>query len=174
VDRFRLVRCAGDHERAHGRSGAEAIPRKLLVRCFQLRYHFEHKPRPVLLLEQARKGATLTPSTAAKTSPPDVDAGWTEYTGRNVSMAELAMDLGQNAYFGRPVIDRTGLKGRYDITLKFSARPGAPPGFAQSRRPPLAAALRRKLGLRLVPGKSPMPVLVIDAARPVASRCTEP
>jgi uncharacterized protein (TIGR03435 family) len=128
----------------------------------------------VLLLEQDRKGATLTPSTAAKTSPPDVDAGWTEYTGRNVSMVELAMDLGQNAYFGRPVIDRTGLKGRYDITLKFSARPGAPPGFAQSRRPPLAAALRRKLGLRLVPGKSPMPVLVIDAARPVASRCTEP
>ncbi len=147
---------------------------KLLVRCFDLRYHFEHKPRSVLLLEQDRKGATLTPSTAAKTSPPDSDAGWTQFTGRNVTMGELAMALGENAYFGRPVLDRTGLTGKYDITLKFSPRVGAPAGIEHNRRPPLSVMLRRKLGLRLVPAKSPMPVLVIDAARPVASRCTEP
>ncbi len=89
-------------------------------------------------------------------------------------MGELAMALGENAYFDRPVFDRTGLTGRYDITLKFSARPGAPPGIAQNRRPSLAAMLRRRLGLRLVPAKSPMPVLRIDLARAVATRCTEP
>ena len=62
-------------------------------------------------------------------------------------MGELAMALGENAYFDRPVFDRTGLTGRYDITLKFSAR---------------------------VPAKSPMPVLRVDLARAVAMRCTEP
>ena len=77
--------------------------------------------------------------------------------------------MGQLSYAaGRPVYDRTGLTGRYDITLKYTtddmAEPvagadGAPP---LDTAPPLAKALEEQLGLKLVPARGNMDVIVID------------
>jgi uncharacterized protein (TIGR03435 family) len=80
----------------------------------------------------------------------------------------------------RPVIDRTGLGGRFDIDLTytpeaFSAaalaqRPGAtlPPDVDPSG-PPLATALREQLGLKLDSVRAPVEVLVIERAEPLAA-----
>jgi uncharacterized protein (TIGR03435 family) len=74
------------------------------------------------------------------------------------------------------VIDKTGLKGLYDITLQWdrdsrlnaNAVPNAiatAPSAALG--PSLPAALEEQLGLRLQSAKGPLPVLVIDSvARP--------
>jgi bla regulator protein BlaR1 len=74
----------------------------------------------------------------------------------------------------KPVIDQTGLKGRYDFmlelpvgTLSFSLappNPDAPP--ADPKGTPFLNALREQLGLKLVSSKGPIRKLVIDHVEP--------
>jgi uncharacterized protein (TIGR03435 family) len=63
---------------------------------------------------------------------------------------------------GKPVVDKTGASGRFDILLDFdtySARGEAvPPDY---HKPALTTALREQLGLRLLPQKASFPVLVV-------------
>jgi uncharacterized protein (TIGR03435 family) len=69
----------------------------------------------------------------------------------------------------RPVIDRTGLKGNYDIELSYLdeslADKSVSPNAAQSesKRPSLVTALREQLGMKLEPTRGPVEVLVIDS-----------
>src|SRR5262249_43334711 len=58
----------------------------------------------------------------------------------------------------RPVLDQTGLTGRYDFTLT-----GIDPGHTESARTALLAAVRAQLGLSLEPATAPVAVLVIDS-----------
>lgn len=63
---------------------------------------------------------------------------------------------------GRPVIDRTGLTGAFDISLE---RPPTTPSDGAASDPPgtsLITALREQLGLRLEPGKGPVEFLIVD------------
>jgi uncharacterized protein (TIGR03435 family) len=83
----------------------------------------------------------------------------------------------------RPVVDKTGLTGKYDFNLEYtpdlSALPGPPPppGFAGPGAAPgapsteasepgsnLAAAIEQQLGLRLVSNKAKLDVVVVDKA----------
>lgn len=82
-------------------------------------------------------------------------------------------------FAGRTVIDRTGLTGTYDATLRFApdyaamsrvapigrlaVPPPLPANIAQADdAPPLEAALREQLGLKLESQPGTMEVLVID------------
>jgi uncharacterized protein (TIGR03435 family) len=73
-----------------------------------------------------------------------------------------------SASVDRPVIDRTGLGGRFVYDMRYaSASPqtavssaAADPGL-----PPLAVALEEQLGLRLEPVRGPVDVLVIDSVQ---------
>jgi uncharacterized protein (TIGR03435 family) len=76
----------------------------------------------------------------------------------------------------RPVIDRTGLEGRFDIELEaveIKATPDYKTGPSDLALPPAAGpsifvAVREQLGLKLEPQTAPIPVVVIDRAeRPV-------
>lgn len=59
---------------------------------------------------------------------------------------------------GRPVIDKTGLTGTYNMDLKY-----APEGSPDSDLPSMFAALQEQLGLKLEPQKDvPITVLVVD------------
>jgi len=62
---------------------------------------------------------------------------------------------------GKPVLDKTGLTGKYDFTLEFE--PAALAGKDESGRPSIFTALEEQLGLKLVPAKEPVDVLVIDS-----------
>jgi uncharacterized protein (TIGR03435 family) len=74
----------------------------------------------------------------------------------------------------KPVVDQTGLKGRYDFMLQLPARilsfsvaapsPDAP--LADPKGTPLLTALREQLGLKLVASKGPIRKLVVDHAEP--------
>jgi uncharacterized protein (TIGR03435 family) len=74
-------------------------------------------------------------------------------------------------FVDRPVVDRTGLTGFYDLELDFTPvqtpfppGPGGPaPAAPDSNSPPLIfTALQEQLGLKLKPETAPGDVLVID------------
>src|SRR4029434_2904820 len=86
-----------------------------------------------------------------------------------IEMRGLANELPSQ---GRPVVDMTGLTGRYDVDLTFTPevfsaaaleRRGttAPPNV-DPNGPPLATALVDQLGLKLEAKRAPISVVVID------------
>jgi uncharacterized protein (TIGR03435 family) len=95
------------------------------------------------------------------------------------TMDSLAFLIG--GQLGRPVIDATGLKGRYALTLSWFMEPigaGPPPpapgGDAVPRAsepsaggPTIFRAVQDQLGLKLEPKKSMIEILVIDRAEKV-------
>ena len=75
----------------------------------------------------------------------------------------------------RPVVDKTGLTGMYDFTLRFAPESagspgvlkllglaGAPPPAVDPNAPSLTAALQEQLGLKLEGARGPVEVVVID------------
>lgn len=71
----------------------------------------------------------------------------------------------------RPVIDKTGIVGKFDIHLRFSQEGLATGQHGDAGRgvtsvdpsgPTIFTALQEQLGLKLVPAKGPIDVLVID------------
>jgi len=99
--------------------------------------------------------------------PPGLVAG----SGRTI--AELASGT-LSDLTGRPVIDKTGLTGLYDFTLKYSPElgrvagppgllsPGAPALAIDPDAPSLSVALQEQLGLKLESARGPVEVVVID------------
>jgi uncharacterized protein (TIGR03435 family) len=73
----------------------------------------------------------------------------------NATMEPLANDLA--GLIGEPVIDGTGLEGRYKISLHVFIGSPMPPD-----QPDLFEALEDQLALKLVPQKRSIEVLVID------------
>jgi uncharacterized protein (TIGR03435 family) len=146
----------------------------MLADRFKLRTHHETRRLPVYVLVQAKGGSKITPSTKAgeeKLGGTDGPPG--SWKGNGVTMAELAGDLSSLPEIGgRIVIDETGLKERFDFTLKWppdSTMGAAPPGpdsgaESDSSAPSLLTALREQLGLKLEIKKEPVDVIVIDSA----------
>jgi uncharacterized protein (TIGR03435 family) len=83
-------------------------------------------------------------------------------SARKMLIGELARGLTLAA--GRPVVDRTGLTGEFDIDLIYQSDlvAGGGPRF---EAPPLPTALRDQLGLKLESGRGPIDVVVIDAVQ---------
>ena len=79
-------------------------------------------------------------------------------------MERLAQQLTRQA--SRPVLDKTGLTGRYDFTLEWTdvERFGAADAGAAggSEGPSIFAALQEQLGLRLESQRGPVEVIVIE------------
>ena len=82
-----------------------------------------------------------------------------------ISIAQLARwVLGT----GRPVVDKTGLTGRYDVTIQRPAlQPSAQQAGVSAADPsPSAASIADQLGLKLEPSKGQVETLVIDHVEP--------
>ena len=101
-------------------------------------------------------------------------------TGQARSIASLVQAL--SVVLGCPVLDRTGLAGKYDFKLGWtpdddqvqSLSPGAPKDRPasplDSNAPAIFEAIQEQLGLKLVSGKGPVEVFVIDhVERPSAN-----
>jgi uncharacterized protein (TIGR03435 family) len=97
-------------------------------------------------------------------------------TAQAVSMTGLVAMLSMQ--LGATVVDKTGLTGKYDFTLKWApdmsqspivggagAGPGAPPP-PDTSAPSLFTALEEQLGLRLESQKGPVDIIVIDHVEP--------
>jgi uncharacterized protein (TIGR03435 family) len=90
----------------------------------------------------------------------------TKLFARHQNMDQLAATIAD--YLKCPVVDQTGLTGRYDFTLAFESdprettettQPGAP---SQNAGPTIFAAVQEQLGLRLEPKRGPVEMVIVD------------
>ena len=83
-----------------------------------------------------------------------------------IARAQMLSDLAKilTGFVRGPVVDTTGLTGRYDFTLDFSTDAGASPDVLDTSAPDVPTALQEQLGLRLEPRKTQFDMLVVDSA----------
>jgi len=124
----------------------------LADRC-KLAYHWETRELPVYVLVAAKGGAKL------QQSDEQTVQAWTWREHINVeggnTLERLAEELTRVA--GRPVVNRTGLTGRYTLELEWAADEDG-----DADVPTLFTAIREQLGLRLEPERAMVEVVVID------------
>ena len=110
--------------------------------------------------QEAAMKAGQPPHPPSPNSGPPCGYTWSSaiHSG-GIPLAQLAGMLDWVA--GRVIVDRTGLPGRYEFTLRF-ASPTAPPSDAPDAPPVLFTALQEQLGLRLDAVRAPVDTLVID------------
>ena len=145
-----------------GRSTSDAEQRLMLQSMlsdrFQLAAHIETRVLPAYELAVGKNGPKLHQATPDEIggrvfpNAPGVSA-------RQISMARLAELL--STKLDRPVADKTGLSGLFDIDLKWTPDT-APPDSGLG--PSVFTAVQEQLGLRLEARRLPIDVLVIDRA----------
>ena len=154
-----------------GQADGEGVPnlhqiqemlQSLLASRFGLTVHREKRELAIYAITVAKGGPRLTKSPSGSNGLPTQSGHGTggedirRFT--NNSMSDFA--LGMQAFLDKPVVDETGLTGRYDFVLKWTPDesntndPNAPPG--------MFTAVQEELGLKLEPTKGPTDVLVID------------
>ncbi len=180
----------------------DTMIKSLLVERFQLAYHHEAKEMSVYELLVGKDGPKLKesdlsiqpaarepgepaprPSTDEKGFPvlPQrrtvqligrVTDGIAHWAANQQLISELASFLERPV--NRPVVDKTGLTGQYDVRLSFDDTTQTGPGQAgpaadgtrlddtPSGGPNVFKAVEQQLGLKLQPAKDPIDVLVID------------
>jgi bla regulator protein blaR1 len=136
----------------------------LLVERFQLIIHHETKEQPVYALVIGKNGSKLQESQSQQSLMRMMGLG--SLNGEGVGLDLLARVLSNQ--LGRPVIDRTGLKGNFDFKLQWTPDPGQPDGLDGGPPPPdpngpsIFTAVQEQLGLRLESQKGPVDFIVID------------
>jgi uncharacterized protein (TIGR03435 family) len=151
-----------------------AMLRGLLSDRFKLSFHREPREFSVYALEVAKAGPKLAESSAPVTDPAalisTVYPDHMHLPAKNATMGDFASLL-QRALLDRPVVDRTGLTGRYDFNLdwapdetQFGGEVGAATADAQA--PPFFTAIEQQLGLHIEATRATVDALVIDSAEP--------
>jgi len=130
--------------------------RNALTDRFHLRVHAETREMTVYFLTVDHRDAKLRPAT--ETSGANYLVLKNEITAMHTGMAGFA-DVLTDFIADRPVLDRTGLTDEFQFKLQFSDNEDDP-----ASGPSIYTALTDQLGLKLVAGKAPIEVLVIDGA----------
>lgn len=180
-----VIEAKGDREadakmasltRAQQSAEQQHMLQALLADRFQLKTHWETRQGDIYHLVVARGGTKLG---AAGSMPPSAgelksfgdrpipalyqknDGQGFDFIAHGCSMGEWADTL--TSQFGRPVIDETGLTGKYDFVLQYRGRWDRDRDAADlDPTPPMDRALEEELGLKVEPAKGPVRVLVID------------
>jgi uncharacterized protein (TIGR03435 family) len=126
---------------------------------FQLRVHRETRDYPVYGLVIAKGGSKLKASADTKFG---VKTGRGHLEIHAGSMPAFVGYLLSTRAADRPMVDMTGLKGYFDITLDWTPENIQP--VPTDIGPSVFTAMREQLGLRLESQKSPFEVIVIDHA----------
>jgi uncharacterized protein (TIGR03435 family) len=146
------------------------IVQSLLTERFALKSHQEERKMAAFALTVGKNGPKMTKTADASESPNFV-APLGMLDARSSTMGEFVNFL-QSSILGQPVVDNTGLTGRWDFTLKWTpdetqfTGPGmkVSPAAADDANgpPPLFTAIQDQLGLKLESQKADVPVLVVD------------
>jgi uncharacterized protein (TIGR03435 family) len=135
---------------------------KLMADRFQLKFHFEKREQTVYVLSVVKAGPKLTRSQSDPNASGGMGFGPPGHFGAtNATMGDVAGALGQGA-LNRPVVDQTGLTGRFDLRLTWTPDESQSATESADAPPDLFTAIQEQLGLKLVSTKAPVDVLVID------------
>ena len=133
--------------------------RQLLADRFKLSVHREPKEVQGYSLQVAKGGAKLEASKGIQSRGAILKGG---LRGYDIPLDTLAGML--STPLGRPVVNETGLEGKFDISLDYAID-----GAADSTLPSIFTALQERLGLKLIPQKVRIETLVIDHAERIPS-----
>ena len=159
---------------------AAVLLQSLLRERFNLRVVQDKRPMPVYALviarpdqrfgpqlgpttancddPEVRRRANVAPSSEGGLRPCALAVALDRFSGSGVLMSTFADILARPA--GRPVIDRTGLEGRFDIQLRWAVTP-------EAQEPSVFTAVQEQLGLKLQDDTAPLDVVVVQRiARP--------
>ena len=154
------------------RKQLQGLVQKLIAQRFSLTFHRDKRELSVYVLSVAKTGAKLTKSEDQGGLPGFGLRGLGALNVHNSSMSEFA-GMMQETVMDRPVIDQTGLAGRYDFTLNWTPDDSqfggmgakVPPPTDNTNPPPnLYTAIQEQIGLKLDATKAPTDVMVIDHA----------
>jgi uncharacterized protein (TIGR03435 family) len=145
---------------------------KMAAERYKLTFHPDKKELSVYVLSVAKGGPKLTKSEGDPNGLPGLffrgkpgDLGV-----RNATIADFT-GLMQSAVLDKPVVNQTGLTGKYDFTLLWTPDDsqfqgmGAkipPPTDSANAPPNLYTAIQEQIGLKLEATKAPADVMVID------------
>lgn len=159
-----------------------SMQQSLLAGRFHLKAHFETRVLPVYELVPAKGGLKITEvpapperipgdppisHRAGDPLPPGTSMGSFNsnglhvLNGRAIKMALLARIIGGDAG-DRPIVDHTGFTGYFDVKDLTWAPLGDASADSAPDAPSLIGAMEKTLGIKLVPAKDPIEVLVID------------
>jgi uncharacterized protein (TIGR03435 family) len=151
----------------------QAMLAAMLEERFHVKVHVEVKELPVYDLVVTKDGPKFKESPPEPAADPETPKkpsdrgnmsvnshnGNSELTTNAVPMLDLVSSLSNMV--DRTVIDKTGLKGEYDIHLKYTSE-NAPQPLPDDAPPVLFTAIQEQLGLKLVASKGPVNTLVVD------------
>jgi uncharacterized protein (TIGR03435 family) len=153
----------------------DELSHDLLATRFGMKFHMEQRELTAYVITVAKGGPKLLPTASGPTDSGQIGLGYGNATIHNMTVANFAKWF-QTDVLDRPVIDRTGLTGFYDFTLKWTPDesqyprlrqngaqlPSVPEGM--SAEPALNEAAEQQLGLKIERMKTMVPVMVIDHA----------
>jgi uncharacterized protein (TIGR03435 family) len=141
---------------------------QLLADRFKLVAHTETRQLPVyaLVVANPKNGPKLQSAKDLSNRSTSLNNGRLKAEG--ITLEDLAQKLTRSLsdVLGHVVIDKTGLTGRYDLTLKWTAdmTTSTTPNSDPNAPPDIFTAIQEQLGLKLESTKAPIPVLVVDHA----------
>jgi uncharacterized protein (TIGR03435 family) len=138
---------------------------ELLKERFHLVARRESGERPILALLVDKGGPKLRPYDDASSGPPSVHDSRILFMARQ--LPDLCERLGKVT--GRPVVDRTGLDGDYQIELTYSPF-GSPSVDQADPSSDMVSAARTQLGLRLEAQRGSVEVLKVESVDKVPTR----
>jgi uncharacterized protein (TIGR03435 family) len=174
------------HAKAESASSARQkllMLQSLLADRFKLTLHRETREQSVYALVVGRRGLKMKPSKdqtlwagdfpdGSPDGRPLTGGGLREFAPGQLVGEAVPMTMFVNLLAGpldRPVINKTGLTGRYDIDLRYTPGSGQAPSAdaeqsvqADASGASLFTAIQEQLGLKLESTKGPVEVLVID------------
>jgi uncharacterized protein (TIGR03435 family) len=153
----------------------QTMMKKLLADRFKLTFHHEKRDLSAFVLEVGKDGQKLAPT---QLNGPLPGLGFRPVPGGitlnvvNGTMGDFT-DFLQMLVLDRPVVDRTGITGRYDFRFTFtpddSLFNGHPPrmpaqadGSTAEAAPGFFEAIQKDIGLKLDAQKTAVDVIVID------------
>jgi uncharacterized protein (TIGR03435 family) len=153
----------------------EMMVGKMLPDRFQLKFHHEQRELSVYIITVAPGGPKMAKTTSGPNDPQGFGfRGLGDLIVRNLSMTEFATWM-QSGVMDKPVVDHTGLTGKFDFALKWtpddsqfaqfrgSINPQPPAAGDNPDAPPsLYTAVQETLGLKIEAGKAMDDVIVID------------
>jgi uncharacterized protein (TIGR03435 family) len=145
--------------------------RGLLAERFKLTFHRQEKEFSIYELSVAKGGAKMKASAPSDEQAALISTVYPQkivMPARNATMEDFVAIL-QRAVMDRPVVNKTGLQGKFDFDLEwapdetqFGGEVPVAPSDAPS--PPLFVAMQEQLGLKLEATKGPVSAFVIDTA----------
>jgi uncharacterized protein (TIGR03435 family) len=163
-----------------GQPEAQGIPNQaqlaemikgLLADRFKLAFHRETRELPAYTIVIGTGGHKLTKNDSNPNGLPSLlFRGLGVLPVMNATIGDFAGVM-QMAVLDRPVVDKTGLQGRYDFTIRWTPDESQfaglgvrvpPPSNDPNAPPGLFTAMQEQLGLRLESTRAPVEVLVVD------------